>query len=181
MSEEAGAAELPKYKCHKTVWALKILSIEYKSTERSIDVAQLRVEAPYGPVRVGDEWIERHKPEPGGYYVVYADGYKSYSPAEAFEEGYTLMAKTETEAAAPLEALFSYAPTDAEIENRFRYHAPTPEAIRRHSAITEASIVFAKAVRDNVPWCDEAEDALKAIASARMLANAGIALNHGRI
>jgi len=31
----------------------------------------------------------KHKPEVGGYYVVYADGYKSFSPAQAFEEGYT--------------------------------------------------------------------------------------------
>jgi hypothetical protein len=25
----------------------------------------------------------------GGYYVVYEDGYKSFSPASAFENGYT--------------------------------------------------------------------------------------------
>ena len=28
-------------------------------------------------------------PEVGGYYVVYEDGYKSFSPAGAFESGYT--------------------------------------------------------------------------------------------
>jgi hypothetical protein len=28
-------------------------------------------------------------PQPGGYFVVYKDGYKSFSPAKAFEEGYT--------------------------------------------------------------------------------------------
>ena len=28
-------------------------------------------------------------PEVGGYYVVHKDGYKSFSPANAFEEGYT--------------------------------------------------------------------------------------------
>jgi len=28
---------------------------------------------------------------PGDYYVVYEDGYKSISPAKAFEEGYTLI------------------------------------------------------------------------------------------
>ena len=32
--------------------------------------------------------MDRHKPKAGGYYVVYDDGYKSYSPAKAFEEGY---------------------------------------------------------------------------------------------
>jgi hypothetical protein len=30
----------------------------------------------------------KHKPEVGGYYVVYKDGYRSFSPAEAFETGY---------------------------------------------------------------------------------------------
>jgi hypothetical protein len=31
----------------------------------------------------------KHSPEAGGYYVQYKDGYTSFSPAEAFEEGYT--------------------------------------------------------------------------------------------
>jgi hypothetical protein len=32
---------------------------------------------------------ESARPKPGWYYVVYKDGYKSFSPPEAFEEGYT--------------------------------------------------------------------------------------------
>ena len=31
----------------------------------------------------------KHQPTVGGYYVVYKDGYKSFSPADAFESGYT--------------------------------------------------------------------------------------------
>ena len=38
-----------------------------------------------------EEWLDKHNPEVGGYYVVYEDGYKSFSPAKAFEEGYTLI------------------------------------------------------------------------------------------
>ena len=34
------------------------------------------------------EFMDKHSPQVGGYYVVYKDGYKSYSPAQAFEEGY---------------------------------------------------------------------------------------------
>jgi hypothetical protein len=34
-------------------------------------------------------YLAKHKPVVGGYYVVYADGYESFSPAQAFEEGYT--------------------------------------------------------------------------------------------
>ena len=35
------------------------------------------------------EYVAKHKLEVGGYYVVYEDGYKSFSPASAFESGYT--------------------------------------------------------------------------------------------
>ncbi|MCX6845050.1 MAG: hypothetical protein NTU84_00535 [Verrucomicrobia bacterium] len=48
------------------------------------------MEDPYLPIHVTHDYVHKHKPEVGGYYVVYADGYKSYSPAKAFEEGYTL-------------------------------------------------------------------------------------------
>lgn len=36
-----------------------------------------------------DEYMQKHQPRAGGYFVVYKDGYESWSPAEAFEEGYT--------------------------------------------------------------------------------------------
>lgn len=42
-----------------------------------------------GSVAVDMAWIEKHKPVIGGYYVRYADGYESFSPADAFEAGYT--------------------------------------------------------------------------------------------
>jgi len=38
---------------------------------------------------VSAEFLAKHKPEVGGYWVQYADGYQSFSPAAAFEEGYT--------------------------------------------------------------------------------------------
>lgn len=51
--------------------------------------ARLIVEdAGFAPVRVDADYLSKHKPEVGGYYVVYDDGYKSWSPAKAFEEGY---------------------------------------------------------------------------------------------
>jgi hypothetical protein len=33
-------------------------------------------------------YLIKHAPQPGGYYVRYQDGYESWSPAKAFEEGY---------------------------------------------------------------------------------------------
>lgn len=72
-------------------------------------------------------------------------------------------------------------PSDAEIEDRFRYHAPTEEARRRHETITEASIAFAKLVRNTVPYCRGQALALTAIEEARMWANQGIATNHDKL
>ncbi len=46
----------------------------------------------YLPFTVDGVFLAKHNPEPGGYFVQYADGYKSFSPAQAFEEGYTRIA-----------------------------------------------------------------------------------------
>jgi hypothetical protein len=43
----------------------------------------------FAPFSVDSDYLAKHKPEPGGYFVVYKDGYQSFSPAEAFEDGYT--------------------------------------------------------------------------------------------
>jgi len=87
---EGVAMEMPKYKCYKEVHALKI-----KILEKYADGSGLISPSNEGYVsfNVDREYMEKHKPEQGGYYVVYKDGYKSYSPAKAFEEGYTLIGK----------------------------------------------------------------------------------------
>ncbi len=46
-------------------------------------------ESGYAPFSVDATYVRRHQPKVGGYYVVYKDGYKSFSPAQAFEEGYS--------------------------------------------------------------------------------------------
>lgn len=87
----APTQNMPRYKSHKEVHALKIAGV-----------------GPDGPIEEGRGWITpvgdehdgfsvsaeymgKHNPRVGGYYVVYEDGYKSFSPAEAFESGYTAM------------------------------------------------------------------------------------------
>lgn len=85
--------EMPKYKSHKEVWALKIASIkrdgegENRETDGSAMITP--AEEGFAPFRVEYDYLRKHSPEVGGYFVVYKDGYKSYSPAQAFEEGYT--------------------------------------------------------------------------------------------
>ncbi len=89
-------AEMPKYKCYKEVHALKIKAIEpdidiAKREQRETDGgATIRPEEEgFDLFKVSREYLKKHDPQVGGYYVVYKDGYKSFSPAEAFEEGYT--------------------------------------------------------------------------------------------
>ena len=76
--------ELPQWKCHKVMRASKIKD-RVLSAEGSVLVLE------HGNVKVSDNFIDKHNPQVGGYFVRYADGYESYSPAQAFEEGYTLI------------------------------------------------------------------------------------------
>ncbi len=88
--------EIPKYKSHKEVHALKIDTINLDSdmaVGRETDGSAIIVPAEdgYASFRVDHAYVSKHNPKPGGYYVVYKDGYESFSPAEAFEDGYTLI------------------------------------------------------------------------------------------
>lgn len=82
-------ADLPLWRCHKIVRAAKITSVEQGPAES--DINQVYLDG--GWIAVSAEWIERNSPEAGGYFVQYEDGYQSYSPAEPFENGYTLLEK----------------------------------------------------------------------------------------
>lgn len=81
--------EMPRYKCHKEVWALQIKLIGVNEADGSGLITP--EEAGYAAFKVSKEYMDKHKPQPGGYYVVYKGGYKSFSPAEALEDGYSKM------------------------------------------------------------------------------------------
>ena len=90
--------EMPRYQCHKKVCALKIKAIDLDIGPRDGWQQKARAEATitpeeegYAQFKVDALYLRKHQPQAGGYYVVYDDGYKSYSPAEAFESGYTLI------------------------------------------------------------------------------------------
>lgn len=94
-SNETSARQLPvlpRWKCHKEVDAAKILTIEMAPADQERRFAGgdwlLRMEGGETVVVGHEAYVNRHNPKVGGYYVRYADGYDSYSPAAAFEEGY---------------------------------------------------------------------------------------------
>lgn len=80
--------QMPQYQSHKKVWALKIADL--KPREPDDGTLLMTTDDPrYAPLVLDADYVAKHKPQAGGYFVVYADGYKSWSPAEAFEAGYT--------------------------------------------------------------------------------------------
>lgn len=87
--------EMPRYRCHKEVWALRIREIVRdcdvaKGSGRETDGSAMITpeEKGYAPFKVSEAYMRKHNPSVGGYYVVYDDGYESYSPQHAFEQGY---------------------------------------------------------------------------------------------
>jgi hypothetical protein len=91
MSNEGASMEMPRYQCHKQVWALKIKAVRWLGDVDS-SRAELEFEDErYAPREVSSEYVRKHRPAVGGYMVVYDDGYESWSPADTFESGYTLI------------------------------------------------------------------------------------------
>ncbi len=81
------SAPMPKYICHKVVSALKIKRVDLAG----LNTDRLFPEDPrFAPFEVDSKWVEEKKAVAPGYYVQYEDGYTSWSPAAAFEKGYTL-------------------------------------------------------------------------------------------
>jgi hypothetical protein len=83
--------ELPFWRSHKIVQAVKIKQIVVHDPPPGMEPQGgfvFPVEREYGPVEVSMEYLRKHDPQIGGYLVAYEDGYLSYSPAKAFEDGY---------------------------------------------------------------------------------------------
>jgi hypothetical protein len=69
---------LPYYHSSKIVQAAKIVGLDTNRGMLALDKG-LELEVPFA-------YFTKHQPHIGGYYVLYKDGYESFSPAEAFEE-----------------------------------------------------------------------------------------------
>lgn len=102
---------LPAWRCHKTVLAVKIRAINLHDPEGSQPPVPfaggfiIPDEPGVPPIAFDAAYWEKHQPKVGGYFVAYAGGYVSYSPAEAFESGYTRIEGGGLTFGAALEAL----------------------------------------------------------------------------
>ena len=76
---------MKSYRSHKVVEAFKILDTR-EIREHGMSMVLIGVD---DRVPVSLTYVTKHGPRVGGYYVRYSDGYESWSPAEAFEGGYT--------------------------------------------------------------------------------------------
>ncbi len=85
MEEETQSSPLEPFECYKVVHAMKITQIKRVEGAPGADL----VAEGGGQVRVDQVYLDRHKPYVGGYLVVYDDSYRSFSPVEPFERGYS--------------------------------------------------------------------------------------------
>ena len=79
---------LPLYQCHKQVRALKIQKVGALADGQGSLIPE---DPRFNIIGVSKEYMDKHKPVDGGYYVQYENGYQSFSPAKAFEAGYSLV------------------------------------------------------------------------------------------
>lgn len=78
---------LSRYQCHKQVNAVKIAAVEFMEDGS----ATISPASSNGMIWTKPGYREKFKggEDDLGYFVVYDDGYSSWSPTKAFEEGYT--------------------------------------------------------------------------------------------
>lgn len=85
-------SDWPKYESHKVVQAAKIVGVLANDDGGGVYGILVRADS---AERNEEFWPSTgqmaQEAEAGAYAVLYSDGYKSISPAKAFEEGYTLL------------------------------------------------------------------------------------------
>lgn len=88
---KATREQLASFKSHKVVKAAKITRIDFGYSAALDRTATLLIpeDEKLYPIEVSKEFMGKHSPEAPGYFVVYPDGYESWSPVESFESGYT--------------------------------------------------------------------------------------------
>ena len=96
--------QMPLYESHKRVWALKIKKVHPDEWGVGLvfEDQQFAVRA-----FTNEQLKNKPAPEAGMYMVLYQDGYISFSPGKAFEEGYTLVGRKKRPTIAELEDILN--------------------------------------------------------------------------
>ena len=76
-------SQMPEYKCHQKVRALKIKHIGQHASGIVLTFED------HDPIKLTDEWQRKHCAWGGGYYVVRDNGESTFIPKERFEMSYT--------------------------------------------------------------------------------------------
>lgn len=166
---------MPQYQSHKKVWALKIKSVSNPSNP--VDYPQVTVvfeDERFHPTTFN----VKNKPEPkaGWYLVEYEDGYQSFSPADAFEDGYKPVGLLQAAGLLPKGPdLRSF--SQAEIDNWFTYHSPTQEQLLQYHEIRTAAKIFAETINRHVPGSADKTAAMRELRGVVMAANLAVACN----
>ncbi len=82
-----------KYDCTKTVEAAKIIDISFEKDGSATFILK-GIDSDNEAIEVDSAYVDKHsitRDSIGGYFVRYKDGYTSWSPAKAFEEGYSVI------------------------------------------------------------------------------------------
>lgn len=120
---------MQKYKSHKVVEAAKIIGFQIDSSSLG---AILTVDENGRPVgqSVTMHWLDKNAPRwgtpdaevelVGGYFVRYDDGYTSWSPAEAFEKGYTPLTHDPKDGALPVSGYQPQTDEKVQLVNSFK-------------------------------------------------------------
>jgi hypothetical protein len=93
-------AELPRYRCHKEFFAVKIAKLEFsyggplhpdfKAGEDERTACFMLSDDPrYGVFKLPMDLTRNHEPKVGWYMVVYGDGLRNFAPPEEFENIFT--------------------------------------------------------------------------------------------
>jgi hypothetical protein len=160
------APDLPQYQSHKKVWAIKIAEIEIHGDGSAIITP---VDTDIGSYFTLPGFRERYKgtEEDKGYFVRYEDGYESWSPSKAFEEGYRRYMTPQSQGNE----------INPDLENRFTYHAPKPGQPEKYLRLREKAKELAYLIEHHCPQCAEKQLAVRQVEMAAFWANAAIARN----
>lgn len=83
-----GTVVLDLYVSHKEVHAAEVVEVDVD--RKWVDVRGLAGMVNRIDLQENSSIFARYMPIPGDFYVVYSDGYSSFSPKAAFVEGYSL-------------------------------------------------------------------------------------------